>query len=156
MNKCTTDGKPPIDPNNIAAPGPINPSTGQHTQYWVLCKEERDKGFIRPYRDIYKHVGINPKYPLRDLTDEEEERYAEYGYVKYEEYPKSESSVVGRFWTQSDLNNLGCGVLTSMSNDLAETYARDPKFYGKTFCICCGGHFPVEEFEWLDGEIVGS
>ncbi len=51
----------------------------------------------------------------------------------------------------------GCGVKTTMSLPLAETYARDPKFYGATYCVGCGLHAPVGEFTW-DGtdEVVGS
>jgi len=50
-----------------------------------------------------------------------------------------------------------CGSLTTMGLALAETYARDPKFYGSTYCVSCGLHRPVGEFRW-DGttEIVGS
>jgi len=50
-----------------------------------------------------------------------------------------------------------CGVVTVMALPLAETYARDPKFYGGTFCVGCKAHFPVREFLW-DGtdEVVGS
>lgn len=50
-----------------------------------------------------------------------------------------------------------CGVLTKMGNALAETYARDPKFYGATYCVGCKMHKPVSEFLW-DGskEEVGS
>jgi hypothetical protein len=36
-----------------------------------------------------------------------------------------------------------CGHATTMSTDLAETYARDPKFYGGTFCSHCRAHFPL-------------
>jgi hypothetical protein len=44
---------------------------------------------------------------------------------------------------------------------LCETYARDPKFYGATFCVACCGHFPVGEFRWIEsdgslGPIVGT
>lgn len=50
-----------------------------------------------------------------------------------------------------------CGVTTTMGRDLAETYARQPSFYGATFCCRCGAHFPVGEFTWDDtNEIVGS
>jgi hypothetical protein len=50
-----------------------------------------------------------------------------------------------------------CGVLTTMSLDLAETYARDPKFYGATYCVGCKMHRPVSEFLWADtDERVGS
>lgn len=41
-----------------------------------------------------------------------------------------------------------CGVLTRMARDLAETYARNPKFYSGTFCVECRGHFPLDEFVW--------
>jgi hypothetical protein len=50
-----------------------------------------------------------------------------------------------------------CRVVTTMGMALCETYARDPKFYGSTFCSWCGSHFPVSEFTWQeDGEVVGS
>jgi len=50
-----------------------------------------------------------------------------------------------------------CGVITTMSTPIAETYARDPKFYGSTYCVGCSMHLPVDEFTW-DGttEKVGS
>jgi hypothetical protein len=50
-----------------------------------------------------------------------------------------------------------CGAVTKMGLALAETYARDPKFYGGTFCVGCRAHFPVAEFTWeADGSVVGS
>ena len=50
-----------------------------------------------------------------------------------------------------------CGVETVMGQALSETYARDPKFYGATFCVRCNRHLPVSEFTWSqDGETVGS
>lgn len=50
-----------------------------------------------------------------------------------------------------------CGRTTTMGALIAETYARDPKFYGETFCVECRDHFPVGQFRW-DGtdEEVGS
>lgn len=50
--------------------------------------------------------------------------------------------------------HLTCGAITSMGQALAETYARDPQFYGATFCVHCSMHRPVGvlgEFEWADG-----
>lgn len=41
-----------------------------------------------------------------------------------------------------------CGTETMMNQKIAETYARDPNFYGATFCCGCGDHFPVDEFTW--------
>lgn len=49
-----------------------------------------------------------------------------------------------------------CGTTTTMNVEIAETYARDPKFYGATYCIHCKMHKSVSEFEWEDGTLVGS
>lgn len=50
-----------------------------------------------------------------------------------------------------------CGVETRIGQSIAETYARDPKFYGGTYCVGCRTHFPVEEFKWSNtNEKVGS
>lgn len=53
-----------------------------------------------------------------------------------------------------------CGAVTTMGQALAETYAREPRFYSGTFCVKCRDHFPVGadgEFTW-DGtsEKVGT
>lgn len=46
-----------------------------------------------------------------------------------------------------------CGEITTMGRAIAETYARDPHFYGATFCVHCDVHKPLAEFTWLpDGE----
>lgn len=99
---CLTDGSA-VTPDHLE----INPQTGQQNGYVVLCPGERDRGFVRPVRQSYKH-------------------------------PK-------------------CGTVTTMGLALAETYARDPKFYSGTFCCGCSTHFPVAEFTWEpDGSVVGS
>lgn len=193
----TTDGKPPREGHETdGAPAPMK-SNGQYEAYWILTPEERAKGFIRPVRNSYKHVGVRPQNPhrLRDLTAEEHERYDQFSYVKYEAYSCSRivdpngptpecgypsdnerhdaesesflhhfesrngSSVTGRYWTEKQLHS-GCGSVTSMSRDIAETYARRPTdYYGSTMCVRCGVHLPVGEFgefEWLDGQKVGT
>ena len=46
-----------------------------------------------------------------------------------------------------------CGTDTTMGQAIAETYARDPKYYGSTFCCWCKNHFPVGEhgdFYWVE------
>ena len=133
---------------------------GQQKDYVVLSAEERAKGFVRPVRYSYRHIGLPAiTNPLRDLTPEEAERHRQWNYVKFEVYPESESPKTGRFWTQEQLDsvNKGCGVVTRMSTEIPETYARDPGFYGGTMCVGCGVHLPLEEFVW-DGtnERVGS
>lgn len=158
-NSTTTDGKPPRPGLETAgAPAPIK-ENGQHEAYWVLSEEERRKGFIRPVRRTYLHAGTRPKYPTRDLTPHEAELYKDCKYVAFEAYPDSnESSLSGRYWTKEQLES-GCGSATSMGASIAETYARDPSYYGATFCCKCAKHLPVGtngEFIWEDGTRVGA
>jgi len=94
-----TDGSPVPDDRSHTE---LNAS-GQQKGYIVLSEGERSKGFVRPYRDAYRHAK--------------------------------------------------CGHVTTMGRGLSETYARDPKFYSRTFCATCRGHFPVGtdgEFIWLE------
>jgi hypothetical protein len=55
-----------------------------------------------------------------------------------------------------------CGQVTTMGRLIALTYARDPKFYGGTYCTTCRMHRRVAEFTWVSddgsdtGEVVGS
>ena len=47
----------------------------------------------------------------------------------------------------------GCGVVTKMGLALSETYAREPSFYGATYCVGCRMHKAVGEngeFYWCD------
>lgn len=136
----------------------IEPS-GMQKCYLILSDEERAKGFVRPVRQTYIHIGpAGPRFPLADLTEEQQLAHGGYGYVKYEKYLESDgSSAIGRFWKQEDLDRIGkCGAETTMALKLAETTARDPHFYGGTFCAHCGKHFrtgPPEqggEFVWAD------
>jgi hypothetical protein len=49
-----------------------------------------------------------------------------------------------------------CGDITTMAQSIAETYARDPRFYGSTYCTTCRMHRPVGvdgEFYWCDSNI---
>lgn len=132
----------------------------QNEVYLVLSEEERAKGFVRPYHSAYLHVGKRgAKYPLRDLTDEEKERHGKFGYVKFEVYPESKSPVMGKYWTQQELDSIGagCGKATIIAPEIAETYARNPHFYGATYCTYCQKHLPVDEFVWAGtDERVGS
>jgi hypothetical protein len=155
MGHLTTDPNDPRLGHGVDAE-----PRAQHEVYLVLSEEERAKGFVRPYRDTYVHVGpVGPAHPLRDLTDEERAQFSPYGYVKFEPYPASEAPLTGRFWTQAQLDAVGkgCGVVTRMGRALSETYARNPRFYGATYCVGCQKHLAVAEFVW-DGtnERVGS
>lgn len=46
-----------------------------------------------------------------------------------------------------------CGAVTTMAQAIAETYARQPGYYGSTYCTTCRQHRPVGEhgeFYWDD------
>lgn len=142
-----TDGSPVTDDHRE-----IDPRTGMQKGYVVLSAEERAKGFVRPVRRSYRHVGIRPAHPTRPLTPKEREVHGDgpESPVLYETYPESMSPLVGRYWTKAMLES-GCGLTTTMSQPLAETYARDPGFHGGTFCAYCRQHFPVGregQFVW--------
>jgi hypothetical protein len=54
-----------------------------------------------------------------------------------------------------------CGQITTMNTAIAETYARNPSFYGGTYCKTCGLHRPVGkdgEFFWYNNpeDMVGT
>lgn len=161
---ATTDGLPPRPGyETAAAPGPIK-ANGQHEAYWVLSEEERAKGFVRPVRRSYIHVGrsvcgkiMEGQAPAlggpRDvcvLPPDHEGECSQWKSVSQPDGARAANEhVLG-----------GCGSATTMGQAIAETYARDPKYYGATFCCGCGAHFPVGErgeFVW-DGssERVGT
>lgn len=94
---------------------------GQQLAYVVLSDEERAKGFVRPYRDAYLHVGREPEMS---------------------------GAILIRPGASKHASGKACGHRTSMSRSIAETYARDPFFYSGTFCVSCGAHYPLDEFVW--------
>lgn len=124
MSKGLTED--PNDPRIQRGP-PDDKPVPQHDVYLVLSEEERGKGFVRPYRDSYVHVG------------------------------EGGAEIDPADMSKSGLKGMGCGTLTKMGRELSETYARQPKFYGATYCVGCRMHRPVAEFVW-DGtdERVGS
>jgi len=95
--RVLTDGSPVTDDHRELR------ADGMQKAYVVLTQGERVKGFVRPFRNAYRHAV--------------------------------------------------CGKITTMSREIAETYARDPTFYSGTFCATCRGHFPVGEdgqFTWYE------
>lgn len=107
--KCTVSKQKPENPESSSVPTNRRLPDGQYADHWVLCEEERHKGFVRPLRTSYIHVGPP--------------------------------------------GGKGCGGRTTMPMACAETYAREPSYYGSTFCCTCNGYFPVGEngeFVWPD------
>ena len=128
--RVLTDGNP-VTPDHRE----IDPATGQQKGYVVLTPEERAKGFVRPVRRTYTHIGY-----LLLMMNDEHAGYSHFGIVQE--------------WEQ---RIGGCGTDTTMALSIAETYARDPGFYSGTFCVHCREHRPLNEFVWKGtNEQVGS
>jgi len=162
MTRCTVTGETPENPDDAPTPTERTKADGQKADHWVLCEEERAKGFVRPVRDSYIHVGApGPEFELRDLKDDERERFGG-EFAKFEPYPEGHhGSATGKYWTQADINAIGkgCQVKTTMPRAIAETYARQPRYYGSTWCCGCRKYLPVGkdgEFVWGDGSRVGT
>lgn len=159
---CTTSGRP-VD----VVRAEQTESEGQHKDYIVLCPDERAKGFVRPVRNAYRHVGRSICAEIIPKGRPSWEPPKLGGPLNVCGLPHGHEGDHGeRLWTTgySEAQRLkeshrkgGCGSVTTMGTALAETYARDPKFYGATFCVRCNQHLPVGEFVW-DGtdEVVGS
>lgn len=130
---------------------------GQNKTYLILSDEEKAKGFVRPVRVSYKHVGKDIDITnMEELSQEDIDSGKGEIYVGYVRYNDPDSPLVGRYVRHEDLKK-GCGSITTMNQQIAETYARDPQFYGSTFCVGCNAHIVVEEFVWVGtNEKVGS
>lgn len=154
MTRATNSGNPATNQPHESVPTNEKRSDGQFKDHWILSDDERAKGFVRPVRLSYRHVGRpGPKYTMRDLTAQEVKDYSKFGYIKFESYPRDKEPLTGRYWTKEELDKIdkGCGTVTSMPQKIAETYAVNPGYYGRTFCCGCGDYFPVGEqgeFVW--------
>src|SRR5437868_14439115 len=99
----------------------------------------------QPVPDDRGHTEINPATGMQKdyvvLTPEERAK----GFVK-----PLRRSYVHAF--PSEINRqVGCGGETTMGLAIAETYARNPRFYSGTFCVHCKQHFPLNQFTWDGG-----
>ena len=154
----TTDPKDPrLCHGHDDEPGP------QCEVYLVLSEEERTKGFVRPVRDAYVHIGRDLSHYKgihRMLTEEEQKENPKYVAVMTVLENEDGTFKGGSYVTQEELEVCqfgkrigGCNFPTRMSLALAETYARNPSFYGSTYCSFCRKHLPVSEFRWLGTDI---
>lgn len=139
----------------------------QNEVYLVLSEEERAKGFVRPYRDSYVHVGANIRSHWKrvwKMLDPSDEMYPKYVATMVVLEDENGNPIGGPYVTQEELTSWekgervgGCGSVTTMGRAISETYARDPKFYGATYCCGCCRHLSVDEFLWYGtNEKVGS
>lgn len=91
------------------------------------------------------HTEINPATGMqRDYVVLSPEERAK-GFVK-----PVRRSYIHAYPTETN-RQIGCGGETTMGTALAETYARNPRFYTGTFCVHCREHFPLNQFIWDGG-----
>lgn len=135
----------------------VRPS-GQNEKYLILSEEEREKGFVRQLRHSYVHRGRLYDKGIRmldkpEVSENNGKTYVAVAVVLTDEEGNYQG---GALITQEELDQHtktggyigGCGTVTIMGYELAATYARDPKFYGATFCCGCKKHLGVGEFIW--------
>lgn len=151
------------DPNNPCLKN-IKPD-GQQACYLVLSDEERAKGFVRPVRRSYQHVGQEVCGHYRPslsgmLGGMQEVCCMPIGHEGEHFIVLTRLEQPLAAVAEKEHRIGGCGAVTTMGQAIAETYARNPSFYGGTFCVQCGKHFPVGasgEFIWIDdGTRVGT
>jgi hypothetical protein len=95
-----------------------------------------------PVPEDYGHTQINPSTGMQ----------RDYIVLTAEERAKGFIRPVRRSY-----KHIKCGNNTTMALSIAETFARDPKFYQGGYCATCRTHFPNDELVWTDdGTQVGT
>jgi hypothetical protein len=67
---------------------------------------------------------------------------------QYEHHPTTDEGEFAQPIRDTYVHTEGCGSNTTMGSALAESFARDPNQYGKTFCASCGDYYSLDEFTW--------
>jgi hypothetical protein len=99
----------------------------------------------QPVPADHGHTEINPATGMqRDYVVLSPEERAK-GFVK-----PLRRSYIHTYPSETD-RQIGCGGETTMGTAIAETYARNPRFYTGTFCVHCKAHFPLNQFIWDGG-----
>lgn len=132
---------------------------GMQEKYLVLSEEERAKGFVRPLRRSYRHSGrvVCGKPRQSDGREGWHVCVCDVGHAGECSAWQQVKSFQDALSVRETHRLGGCGTVTTMGLALCETYARDPKFYGGTFCAGCRTHLPLDQFVWSeDGAVVGS
>jgi len=108
-------------------------------KYW----RDKEKEVPAPDRTQRVMTDGSPEDPDHRQIDPRTGMQRGYIVLSAEERAKGFVRPVRRTYTHAT-----CGMDTTMGLSLAETYARDPGFYGGTFCCTCRAHFPLDEFVW--------
>lgn len=57
---------------------------------------------------------------------------------------------------RNKFRHLKCHQMSTVATSVAETLARDPKFYKELFCGTCQVYVPITELVWFDKKKVGD
>lgn len=104
---------------------------------------------MRPVRRSYVHAGLGPvcgkaaTHPPIGLEG------TPHRWVCSD--PLGHEGECSHWWMEETVaRTRGCNVTTSMPQAIAETYAREPAYYGTTHCAHCKLYLPVGHFVWCD------
>ena len=93
----------------------------------------------------------------RGIDEKPVEQHEAYLVLSEEERAKGFVRPVRHRYVHTHCSSSQVNPVTKMGQALAETWARDPKFYGGTYCVACRMHRPVIEFVWYaTNERLGS
>lgn len=110
--------------------------------------KKESSGIHPPYihdeiaRDL-RNAPFEPKVLLPGSTDPDSKQNSGHWVLSDEELAKGYLRPLRRSYVHEK-----CGTATSMPDKIAKTYAVNPKFYSKTFCVHCQEYRPVDEFIW--------
>jgi hypothetical protein len=122
-------------------------------------------GFRMSGDDHWKYVVMS------SVTEDPDDPRVKYGEPDIEQVPQNEIYLVlpeaersqskfQRPYREAYWHSI-CEQTTTISQPIAQSYARNPKFYQSTYCVHCMMHRPVNEFLWVEGNgeitnVVGS
>lgn len=85
---------------------------------------------------------------LRKIIESGERKGQQESYLVLSEEERAKGFVMPVY---RSYRHMKCGCDTTMGQALCETYARNPKFYGGTFCVYCRTHFDL--FRYVEGPL---
>jgi len=159
-----SDSIPDVDPLGDAVAGDPDPTRDVHAHCNAMCRYG-DGRFMRctrpPHPGQWRHIAGDGERVLAVWTDvvylvlsdaERAEGFVRPLRASYRHIPCGSSPTMASAIAETHAR----GMVTIIAVAIAETFARDPGFYGNTYCAQCRLHRPVGEFEWLDGSKVGT
>ena len=105
------------------------------------------------YTAVAEHDDVDAEAIMEDLHGGDGPPPADFDYGEtlsdgqYENHPTTDTGEFVQPVRKSYVHD-ACGSTTTMNDDLAESFARAPEQYGKTFCANCGDYYPLSEFVW--------